>query len=62
VASENDNRVPEAESPMARSDEQEVAGGRPASTPVVVLANVVLAVGLLVAVALTLAVIAYLFG
>lgn len=33
-------RVPEAESPTTRSDEQEVAAGRTASTPVAVIATV----------------------
>jgi len=47
VASEKSNGVPEAESPIARSDEQEVASGRTASTPVAVLANLVLGIGLL---------------
>jgi hypothetical protein len=62
VASEKSNGVPEAESPIARSDEQEVASGRTASTPVALLANLALGIGLLVLVALTLAVLAYLFG
>jgi hypothetical protein len=62
VASEEPGRVPEAESPTARTDEQEVASGRTASTPVAVLANLVLGIGLLVVVALSLAVLAYLFG
>ena len=56
------DRAPDAESPLARDDEQEVAGGRPASTPVVVLANVALLVGLLVVVALILAVLGYLLA
>jgi hypothetical protein len=52
-------RVPEAESPPARTEEQEVAGGRTASTPFAVLGSVAFLVGCLVALALALAVLAF---
>ena len=51
--------VPEAESPTARTGEQEVAGGRTASTPVTVLLGVILAVACLVALVLAFVIIAY---
>jgi hypothetical protein len=51
--------VPEAESPTARTGEQEAAGGRTASTPVTVLLGVILAVGCLVALVLALVIVAY---
>lgn len=54
-----ETRVPEAESPTARTGEQEVAGGRTASTPVTALLGVILAVACLVAVALAIVILAY---
>jgi hypothetical protein len=44
--------VPEAESPTARSEEQEVAGGRTASTPFALLGSVVFLTACAVAVVL----------
>lgn len=52
-------RVPEAESPAARTDEQEVASGRTAATPVAVLSSVILVVAALVLVVLAIVVVAY---
>jgi hypothetical protein len=52
-------RVPEAESPTARTDEQEVASGRTASTPVAILGSVVFLVACCVAVVLALVVLAF---
>lgn len=54
-----EKRVPDAESPTARTGEQEVAGGRTASTPVTVLLGVILAVACLVALVLAIVIIAY---
>jgi hypothetical protein len=51
--------VPEAESPDARTDEQEVASGRTAATPVAVLSSVIVVVGALVLVVLAIVVVAY---
>ena len=51
--------APEAESPSARTDEQEVASGRTASTPVAVLTGVVGVVAALVAVVAVLVVLGY---
>jgi hypothetical protein len=51
--------VPEARSPAARSDEQEHAGGRPASTPVAVIVSVLAVVAALFVVALAFVVAAY---
>jgi hypothetical protein len=52
-------RVPEAESPRARTDEQEIASGRTAATPFAALGGVVVLVGCLVLVVLGLAVLAF---
>jgi hypothetical protein len=51
-------RVPEAESPAARSEEQEVAGGRTASTPFAVLGSVFFLIACAVAVVVALAALA----
>ena len=51
--------VPEVESPAARTEEQEVASGRTASTPVAVLGGVVGIVAAAVLVVLALIVLAY---
>lgn len=51
--------VPEAQSPQARSDEHEHAGGRTASTPVALLVSVVAIVAALFVVVLVLVVAAY---
>ena len=53
------NRIPEAESPSARTEEQETASGRTASTPASVLLRVIGAIASLVAVVLALVVLAY---
>jgi hypothetical protein len=52
-------RVPDAESPTARSEEQEVASGRTASTPVAVLGSVIFLIACAVAVVLALVVLAF---
>ena len=54
-----DEGAPEAESPDARSGEQEVAAGRTAATPVALLGGVVGAVALAVVIVLVLVVVAY---
>lgn len=51
-------RVPEAESPPSRTEEQEVASGRTASTPVAVLGSVVFLVACAVVLVLALVVLA----
>jgi hypothetical protein len=51
--------VPEAESPTARTDEQEVASGRTAATPVAVIATVVAVIAAAVAVVTVLVVIGF---
>jgi hypothetical protein len=56
------SRVPEAESPAARSDEQEVASGRTAATPVAVLTSTILVIAALVLVVLAIVVVAYLLA
>ena len=43
-------RVPEAESPTSRTDEQEIASGRTAATPVAALATVIAVVAVAVAI------------
>ena len=53
------DRVPDAESPAARTDEQETASGRTASTPVAVLSSVVVVIAALVLLVLALVVLAY---
>jgi hypothetical protein len=52
-------RVPEAESPPARTDEQEVASGRTAGTPVAVLGTVIVVLAVLVLAVLAIVVVAY---
>jgi hypothetical protein len=59
AGTERPERVPEAESPLARSEEQEVAGGRTASTPVAVLGSVVFLIACGVLVVLVLAGLAF---
>ncbi|MGH3134510.1 MAG: hypothetical protein ACRDNY_12375 [Gaiellaceae bacterium] len=54
--------VPEAESATARTDEQEVAAGRTASTPVAVLGSVAFLIACAVALVLGLVVLAYYLG
>lgn len=54
-----ETRVSEAESPTVRTDEQEVAGGRTASTPVTLLLGVVLVLACLVAIVLAIVILAY---
>jgi hypothetical protein len=56
------SRAPEAERPAARTEEQEVAGGRTASTPVGVLGSVIFVVAVAVLVVLAIAVVAYLLA
>jgi hypothetical protein len=51
-------RVPEAESPPSRTEEQEVASGRTASTPVAVLGSVFFLIGCAVVLVLALVVLA----
>jgi hypothetical protein len=51
-------RVPEAESPTSRTEEQEVASGRTASTPVAVLGSIVFLVACAVVLVLALVVLA----
>lgn len=51
-------RVPEAESPDARTEEQEVAAGRIAATPFVALGSVVLLIACTVAVVVGIVVLA----
>jgi hypothetical protein len=51
-------RVPEAESPPSRTEEQEVASGRTASTPVAVLGSVVFLIACAVVLVLALVVLA----
>jgi hypothetical protein len=51
-------RVPEAEQPAARTEEQEVAGGRTASTPFAALGSVFFLVAVVVAVVVGIAVLA----
>jgi hypothetical protein len=51
--------VPEAQTPDARTDEQELASGRTAGTPVAVLSSVIVVVAALVLVALVIVVVAY---
>jgi hypothetical protein len=53
------SRVPEAESPAARTEEQEVAAGRTASTPFALLGSVVFLVACVVAVVLGLVSLAF---
>jgi hypothetical protein len=55
-------RVPEAESPTARTDEQEVASGRTASTPFAVLGSVIFLIACLFAIVLVLVVVAFLLA
>jgi len=55
---EGGERVPEAESPVARTEEQEVASGRTASTPVALLGSVVFLIACAVAIVLILVVLA----
>ena len=52
-------RVPEAESPGARTEEQEVAGGRTASTPFAVLGSVIFLVAIAVGIVLAIVVLAF---
>ncbi len=54
-----DEGAPEAESPEARSGEQEVASGRTASTPVAMLGGVIGMIALAVVLVLVLVVVAY---
>jgi len=54
-----ESTAPEAESPDARTTEQEIASGRTAATPVSVLGGVVGVVALAVVVVLILVVVAY---
>lgn len=56
---DNPERVPEAESPASRSEEQEVASGRTASTPVAVLGSVAFLIACAVAVVLALVALAF---
>jgi hypothetical protein len=51
--------VPEAQSPDARSPEQEVAAGRSAATPVAVIGTVVLVVAAAVAVVVALVILGF---
>ena len=55
-------RVPEAESQTARTDEQEVASGRTASTPFAVLGSVIFLIACLFAIVLVLVVVAFLLA
>lgn len=59
VPHEHTHPAPEAESPDARTDEQEHAGGRTASTPVAVIASIATIVACLFIVVLALVVAAY---
>jgi hypothetical protein len=52
-------RTPEAEEPKARSLEQELASGRTAATPAVILLTVIVTIACLVLVVAVLAVLAY---
>lgn len=52
-------RVPEAESPRARTEEQEVASGRTASTPAAAIATVLAVVAAVVVVVGALVVLAF---
>ena len=52
-------RVPEAESPTSRSQEQEVASGRTAATPVAVLGTVVAVIAAAVVVVAALVVVGF---
>jgi hypothetical protein len=52
-------RVPEADRPSSRSEEQEVAAGRTASTPFAALGSVAFVIAGLVVVALVLVVLAF---
>lgn len=56
---EEPTSVPEAESSDARTEEQEVAAGRTAATPVAMLGSVVFIVGCAVAVVLGIVVLAF---
>ena len=51
--------APEAESPNVRTEEQEVAAGRTAGTPVAMLGCLVVVIGCAVAVVLALVVLAF---
>lgn len=52
-------RAPHAESPDARTEEQEMAAGRTAATPVAALGGLVVLIGCAVAVMLALVVLAF---
>jgi len=52
-------RVPEAESPTARSAEQEVAAGRTAATPAALLGSVITVIAAAVVVVLAIVVLAF---
>ena len=51
-------RVPEAESPEARTDEQEIAAGRTAATPFFALGSVIFVIACAVLVVLAIVVVA----
>ncbi len=56
--SPDDPPVPEAESPDARSEEQEVAAGRTAATPLFALGSVAFLIACVVAVLITVVLVA----